>query len=129
MDTRTAARTNGRPRRFSLRFKLNLVIVNAVLLSSLCVLSLAFYAHCRQIDRIFYDEAERAALNVSKFLNSFAEDNAVVVNLWNAIDTDEFRSLRERAVREDDPGLIEDWMKSRASAPFRKNSSWTASPM
>ena len=116
MDTRTAARTNGRPRRFSLRFKLNLVIVNAVLLSSLCVLSLAFYAHCRQIDRIFYDEAERAALNVSKLLNSFAEDNAVVVNLWNAIDTDEFRSLRERAVREDDPGLIEDWMKSRASA-------------
>ena len=116
MDTRTAARVNGKPRRFSLRHKLNLVILNAVLFSSLSVFLLAFYAHCRQIDRICFDEAERAALNVSKHLNSFDDDNAVIEHFWNEIDTDAFRSLRERAVQEDDPGLIEAWMKSRPSA-------------
>ena len=116
MDTRTAARANGRPRRFSLRHKLNLVIVNAVLFSSLSVFFLAFYVHCRQIDRICFDEAERAALNVSKYFNSSVDDNAVIENFWNEISTEEFRSLRERAVREDDPALIEAWMKSKRSA-------------
>lgn len=116
MDTRTAARANGRPRRFSLRHKLNLVIVNAVLFSSLSVFFLAFFVHCRQIDRIFFDEAERAALNVSKYFNSSVDDNALIENFWNEISTEEFRSLRERAVREDDPALIEAWMKSTRSA-------------
>ena len=95
MDTQTAARANGRPRRFSLRHKLNLVIVNAVLFSSLSVFFLAFFVHCRQIDRICFDEAERAALNVSEYFNSSVDDNAV---------------------REDDPALIEAWMKSTRSA-------------
>ena len=116
MDTRTAARANGRPRRFSLRHKLNLVIVNAVLFSSLSVFFLAFFVHCRQIDRICFDETERAALNVSKYFNSSVDDNAVIENFWNEISTEEFRSLRERAVREDDPALIEAWMKSTRSA-------------
>ena len=107
MDTRTEARASGKPRRFSLRHKLNLVIVNAVLFSSLSVFFLAFYAHCRQIDRICYDQAERAALNVSKHLNSFADDNAVIEHFWNEISSEEFQSLRERAVQEDDPALIE----------------------
>ena len=116
MDTQTAARANGRPRRFSLRHKLNLVIVNAVLFSSLSVFFLAFFVHCRQIDRICFDEAERAALNVSKYFNSSVDDNAVIENFWKEISTEEFRSLRERAVREDDPALIEAWMKSTRSA-------------
>ena len=116
MDTRTAARANGRPRRFSLRHKLNLVIVNAVLFSSLSVFFLAFFVHCRQIDRICFDEAERAALNVSKYFNSSIDDNAVIENFWKEISTEEFRSIRERAVREDDPALIEAWMKSTRSA-------------
>lgn len=116
MDTRTAVRANGRPRRFSLRHKLNLVIVNAVLFSSLSVFFLAFFVHCRQIDRICFDEAERAALNVSKYFNSSIDDNAVIENFWNEISTEDFRSLRERAVQEDDPALIEAWMKSTRSA-------------
>ena len=100
MDTQTAKRGNGKSKRFSLRHKLNLVIVNAVLFSSLSVFFLAFFVHCRQIDRICFDEAERAALNVSKYFNSSVDDNAVIENFWNEISTEEFRSLRERAVRE-----------------------------
>ena len=116
METRSALRGNGKPRRFSLRHKLNLVIVNAVLFSSLSVLILAFHAHSRQIDRICFDQAERAALNAAKLFNAFVEANSSVDYFWQEINSDEFRSLRERAVREDDPELIDAWLNGMPSS-------------
>ena len=80
MDTKTAWRGNRQPRRFSIRHKLNLIIVNAVLFSSLSVMILSFYAHCKQIDRICFDEAERAALNVSKLFNDFDDENIIITH-------------------------------------------------
>ena len=115
MDTQTASHRNRKAGRFSLRYKLNLLILNAVLFSSLSVFLLAFYVHCQQIDRICFDQAELAALNVSKLFNSSADDNAMIIHLWNELDTEDFRSLRARAVQANDPGLIEAWMKSRYS--------------
>ena len=115
MNAQTASDQNRKPRRFSLRFKLNLVIVNTVLFSSLSVLILAFYTHSRQIDRFFMEDAERAALNISQFINTHEEPNFILNHFWNEINTNEFRSLREQAVQKNDPTLIEDWLKSKPS--------------
>ena len=39
----------------------------------------------------------------------------MIRNLWNEVNTDEFRALRERAEATDDETLIRSWMDSRPS--------------
>ena len=109
-DTQTGMHESRKPRRFSIGLRLNLHIVLCILLSSFGVLAVAYYMHCRQIEKIFFDDAESSALNVSSLI-----DPDKVEWLWEKINTEEFRSLHEQAVQANDPGIIEDWMRNQPS--------------
>ena len=109
-DTQTGKHESRKPRRFSIGLRLNLHIVLCILLSSFGVLAVAYYMHCRQIEKIFFDDAESSALNVSSLI-----DPDKVEWLWEKINTEEFRSLHEQAVQANDPGIIEDWMRNQPS--------------
>ena len=110
METAAGDTQTGKKRRRSISLRLNLHIVLCILLSSFGVLAVAYYMHCRQIDKIFFDDAESSALNVSNLID--ADD---VEWLWEKINTEEFRSLHEQAVQENDPGIIEEWMRNQPS--------------
>ena len=110
METAAGDTQTGKKRRRSISLRLNLHIVLCILLCSFGVLAVVYYMHCRQIDKIFFDDAESSALNVSNLID--ADD---VEWLWEKINTEEFRSLHEQAVQENDPGIIEEWMRNQPS--------------
>ena len=94
--------------RYSLRLKLNILIAISILVTSVGLVLITYNTHCRQINRIYLDSAGRAAyvaadIVFSDYLKNFKEQ----------VDTDEFRELRERAVSENDPDIISDWLKSK----------------
>ena len=110
-DTQVGKGESRKPRRFSLGLKLNLLVVIGILLSSLGVLSVIYSIHRRQIEQIYFDNAEHASLNASNII-----DPDFIEWFWNEVNTEEFRSLREQAVRANDPGIIEEWMRNKPSA-------------
>ena len=110
-DTQTVKRENRKPRRFSIGPKLSILVVIGILLSSFGVLAVAYYMHCRQIEKIYFDDAESSALNVSNIIDPY-----YVEWLWENINTEEFRSLHEQAVQANDPGIIEEWMRNQPSS-------------
>ena len=110
-DTQTGKHESRKPRRFSIGLRLNLHIVFCILLSSFGVLAVAYYMHCRQIEKIFFDDAESSALNVSSLIDPY-----YVEWLWEKINTEEFRALHEQAVQANDPGIIENWMRNQPSS-------------
>ncbi len=109
-DTQTVKRENRKPRRFSIGPKLSILIVIGILLSSFGVLAAVYYIHCRQIDKIYFDDAESSVLNVSNII-----DPDCVEWFWGKINTDEFRSVHEQAVQANDPEMIEDWLQNQPS--------------
>ena len=109
-DTQTVKRENSKPRRFSIGPKLSILIVIGILLSSFGVLAAVYYMHCRQIEKIYFDDAESSALNVSNLIDPYS-----VEWFWEKINTDEFRSVHEKAVQANDPEIIEDWLQNQPS--------------
>ena len=107
MDTQQK-QENRKRFRFTLRVKMNLLIAVGILVTSLCLLLVSYRTHSRQVDEMYYDEAQRAASGLANLVNPEEVD-------WfcREIDTDGFRDARSRAAAADDPAVMEDWLKSR----------------
>ena len=97
-------------RRFSLSLKLNLLIVAMILITSVGLVISSYYVHSRQIKRIYYSQTELAAKRMSELI--MPEESA---SFWDAINNDEFRSLRARALAEKNSELIREWMDQQPS--------------
>ena len=79
-------------RRVSLRTRLNILIAFIILAVSMVLMITGYRAYCRKVDEFCYARVKEAAVTVSRTDGSLAED------LWNAVNTDEFRRVRERAI-------------------------------
>jgi sigma-B regulation protein RsbU (phosphoserine phosphatase) len=94
-------------RRISLRAKLNILIVIIILAVSAGLMITGYSAYCRKVDEFCFDRCKEAAVTVSR------SDGVLVEDLWNAINTDEFRQVREKAVAQNDEEVIREWMRSK----------------
>jgi hypothetical protein len=70
----------------------------------------SYSAYCRKVDEFCYGRCEEAAVTASKSGSSLIED------IWNAIDTDAFRQVREQAIAKNDEEIIREWMRSKPRA-------------
>ena len=95
-------------KRIGLSIKLNAIIVISILLVSIGLLFISYYKYCEKVDSLYYDKAERASVAISESYVAFD----TILHLWNTFSSEEFRSVRERAIAEDNDKIIEDWMKS-----------------
>ncbi len=95
-------------KRIGLSIKLNAIIVISILLVSIGLLFISYYKYCEKVDSLYYDKAERASVSISESYVAFD----TILHLWNTFSSEEFRSVRERAIAEDNDKIIEDWMKS-----------------
>ena len=92
--------------KLSLRTKLNILIVLVILAVSLALMFTGYRAYCRKIDAFLFERCEEAAIAVSD------NGSRLTQHLWDAINTDEFRQVRQRAVAENDEEIIREWMQS-----------------
>jgi len=94
-------------RGLSLAVKLNLIVIAAIILVSANLLVVSYRVDGERIDDVYFDRLENAS-----------ETSAYIVNpeglafLWQCIDTDEFKAIREKAVAANDERQIIEWMKS-----------------
>ena len=98
-------------RRVPLALKLNRLIVAIIFFVAVGLMLISYFVHGRQVDRFYYDLTERAALTVRQNI-----DPDSVSTLWKAVNTDEFRNLREKAVAANDEQMIIDWMETKPSS-------------
>lgn len=103
-------------RRISLRTKLNILIVFIILAVSAGLMITGYRAYCSKVDELYYERCEEAAVAMSRNGGRFIED------IWNAINTDEFRQVKARAVAENDEKIIRDWMRSQFQTDSSDNS-------
>lgn len=83
-------------RRVPLSAKLNILIVVTILAVSVGLMITGYQAYCRKVDDFLYARCEDAAGAASQSGGELAED------LWHAINTEEFRSVRARAIEKND---------------------------
>ena len=105
--------------RIGLRTKLNFILIACILLVSVGLMMITYRVYCRKVDSFHFDQARRA-------VNAAAEDYTAcsyVEHLWNAINTDEFRAVRERALAAKDEQIIRDWMLEKPSASYAQRDS------
>ena len=107
MECQATKRT---PRRRSIQFKLNVLVIGNILAIALGLMLISYYFFCQRVDERFEGQIQRAAEACAE--NVFP---GMIRNLWNEVNTDEFRALRERAEATDDETLIRSWMDSRPS--------------
>ena len=100
-------------KRVSLSAKMNLLIVSIILTVSVGLVLISSHFYSRKVTEYYFTQAELAAQAArDQILPDFAE------NLWNGVNTDEFRRVREEAVAAGDESLIMTWMRSRPSGVF-----------
>ena len=66
-----------------------------------------YRAYCRKVDEFCFSRCKEAAVAASY------SGSMLTGRLWKAINTDEFRKIRERAVAENDEEIIREWLISR----------------
>ena len=103
-----------REHRIGLRTKLDIIITACILVVSVGLLLITYRVYCRKVDSFYYDQAQRAVSAAAVDYTSFQ----YVEHLWDMINTDEFRAVRERAVAANDEQIIRDWMLQVRSADY-----------
>ncbi len=91
----------------SLSVKMNIFIIAVILLVSGGLVTIAYQVYRQKINSIYFREAEVAALDAKKRILP-----GYVDYFWDHINTDEFRSIRKKAITENDESLIRNWMDS-----------------
>ena len=104
-------------RRVSLYTKLNILIVSIILAVSIGLMITGYRSYCRKVDELYYASCEDAAAAVSK------NGGRLIEVFWNAINTDEFRQVREQAIIKNDEGIIREWMISQPRVDINKSES------
>ena len=97
-------------KRVSLSLKLNLLIVSIILLITGGLVFFSYRVYSEKISELFIEQAVTAAEAAKEELIP-----DLVRHFWNEINTDEFRNVRENALKENNEKLISDWMHSRPS--------------
>ena len=94
--------------RWSMQHKLNAMVICSILAVAIGLMTISYYVFCQRVDRK-YDAtlthaAEACANSVSaEFIRFF----------WEQINTEEFRTLRDRAQAAGDEQPIADWLRSK----------------
>ena len=94
-------------RRISLRTRLNIMIVAVILAVSAGLVITGYRAHCNKVDEFYFERCEEAAVTASK------NGGYMIADIWDAVSTDGFRQVRERAVAQNAEEIIREWMRSR----------------
>lgn len=97
-----------RPRKTSIQLKLNALVIVGILLVALGLMGISYYTFCQRVDRQHEASLRKAAEACSNNV-----DADMIAYFWNAVNTEEFRTLHDRAAAEKNEQLIEDWLKSK----------------
>ena len=107
-ETNTNREDQPRKYRWSMQHKLNAMVICGILAVAVGLMAISYYVFCQRVDRR-YDAtlthaAEACANSVSaEFIRFF----------WKQINTEEFRTLRDRAQAAGDDQPIADWLRSK----------------
>lgn len=96
--------------RVSLATKLNILIIAAILITTLGLITANAHAYTRTFRNVYLEEAE---LISSRVLSRLDPDE--ISNLWNEIDSNEYRELRQTAEEKGDVKILQTWLRSRPS--------------
>ena len=91
----------------SLRTKLNILLILLILAVSSALMFTGYRAYCRKVDAFCFARCKEAASAASH------SGSILTGRLWKAINTDEFRQLREQALAENDEEIIREWLISK----------------
>lgn len=90
----------------SLAAKLNIIIVAMVVLVAGGLMMVGFKTYSDRVDRVYYERLDNAST-----ISAYLVNPKGLAFLWNHVDTDEYRAIHERAIENDDPALIGNWLK------------------
>ena len=99
---------------FSISVKMFLLIVGIILLVSFGLVLTSYRIYSDQVNKLYFGQAERAANAVKGYIMEH-----VVEYLWEMINTEEFRTVREKAVAANDEDMIRNWMISKPGWDIR----------
>lgn len=94
-------------RRISLSFKIHIIVIALVIVHSVLLVSICYRAYCNKVDDYSFSRTEHAA----QILTYTSPEP--IENLWQQINTDEFRQIREDAIDADDETIIANWMREK----------------
>ena len=100
----------GPPRRRTIQFKLNALVIGNILAVALGLMLISYYVFCQRVDEQAYKQIQHAAEACAE--NVYSDE---LLHFWEEINTEEYREVRERAQAAGDEEIIRDWMRSRPS--------------
>ena len=106
---------------FSIRGKLNLLMIGIVLLLAAGLLAIFYHVFCREVDERSNERLWRACYNADEVLSDSL--------LWDIRETflsEEFRAQRELALEAGDETLIRDWLAQRIGTHLAEEWNGTA---
>ena len=92
-------------RRFSLSFKLNILIIAIILAVSIGLVFISYRTYSSKIDSLYYAKVETLAHSVSV---NYTEN--LILPLISMAQSEEFQEVREQAENTNDHELLEQWM-------------------
>ena len=98
------------PRRRTIQFKLNALVIGNILAVALGLMLISYYFFCQRVDDRFNHQINNAVIACSGNV-----DPKLLKNFWDSVNTPEFRELRDRAKEAGDETLIADWLRSQPS--------------
>ena len=96
------------PRRISIQIKLNAMIICSILLVAIGLMAISYTVFCRRVDDKYNTELQHAVVACANNV-----DANLIQYFWSRVNTDEFRTLRDRAKAEDNEQLIAGWLLSQ----------------
>ena len=96
------------PRRRTIQFKLNALVIGNILAVALGLMLISYYFFCQRVDDRYNQQLNNAVIACAGNV-----DPKLLEHFWDAVNTDEFRELRDRAEAAGDETPIADWLCSR----------------
>ena len=91
----------------SLSIKLYILITTIILVLFIMFEATGFYVYCKKVDDFYFSQTRRAAESAANVPAQYLE------YLWENINTDEFRKVRDEALAANDETIIINWMRSK----------------
>ena len=88
--------------------KLILILLLFFSVIILLLLGGSYFVHSRRVDTLQQERVERLSVTTSRMM-----DGDYLQKLCQSISTEEYQALRERAVKENDPSLLEEYLKEQ----------------
>ena len=103
---------NNKKRRLTLAIKLNLMIVALLLIMATGLVTILYRVQCDSIDKIYYEQAERYADIAEDYVGASGIDILI-----KAVESDEFKAARNRAVVKGDESILKEWLMQQVPNP------------